>query len=85
MYFTKEDMQMEEKLMKKCSPSSVSRGLEMRAIMRHQHIYLRTLTPPNASKDSLLVGKQNGTTTLAFSYKTKQALTMCVCYSLSRA
>ena len=45
IYFTKEDIQMADKQMKKCSPSYVSRGLEIKAIMRYQHIYLSGQNP----------------------------------------
>ena len=45
IYFTKEDIQMADKHMKKCSPSYVSRGLEIKAIMRYQHIYLSGQNP----------------------------------------
>ena len=45
IYFTKEDIQMADKQMKKCSPSHVSRGLEIKAIMRYQHIYLSGQNP----------------------------------------
>lgn len=75
---TKEDIQMADKPMKRCSIANVVRELKVRTTVRYHHqMLVRLLSNKNYS---VLMGTQNGTVTLedslTVSHTTKRAVTM---------